>query len=145
MLDYEFGPGTSRALPKKDLTFFYSRRSDRLKQVNHAGKLFAVIRPNGAIALTLYSASVLAASKAFLRNAVTVSDEAVPFIRMGKSVFCKFVVKVGNHILPGGEVVVLDQRGRPIGVGRAKIPGIYMRDFKGGVAVKVRGTSNEDG
>lgn len=145
MLDYEFGPGTSMALPKKDLIFFYSRKSDRLKQVNHAGKLFAVIRPNGAIALTLHSASILAASRAFLRNAVTVNDEAAPFVRNGKSVFCRFVVKVGSHVLPGGEVVVLDLTGKPIGVGRAKIPGIYMREFKGGVAVKVRGTSNEDG
>jgi len=145
MLDYEFGAGTSRALPRRGLRFLYSRKSDRLKQVDHEGKLFAVIRPNGAIALTMYSASVLAASKVFLRNTVTVNDEAVEFVRKGKSVFCKFVVKVGSHVLPGGEVVVLDGRGAPIGVGRAKIPGAFMREFKAGVAVKVRGISNESG
>ena len=33
MLDYEFGRGTSRVLPADGLKFFYSRRSDRLKQV----------------------------------------------------------------------------------------------------------------
>jgi 7-cyano-7-deazaguanine tRNA-ribosyltransferase len=145
MLDYEFGAGTSKALPRRDLEFFYSRKSDRLKQVNHEGRLFAVIRPNGAIALSLYSASLLASSKQFLQNSVTVSDEATEFVRKGKSVFCKFVVKVGGHVLPGGEVVVLDRRGAPIGVGRAKIPGVYMREFKAGVAVKVRGISNESG
>jgi 7-cyano-7-deazaguanine tRNA-ribosyltransferase len=145
MLDYEFGAGTSKALPRRDLEFFYSRKSDRLKQVNHKGRLFAVIRPNGAIALSLYSASVLASSRQFLQNSVTVSDEATEFVRKGKSVFCKFVVKVGGHVLPGGEVVVLDRRGAPIGVGRAKIPGVYMREFKAGVAVKVRGISNESG
>ncbi|MDG6926453.1 MAG: queuine tRNA-ribosyltransferase [Nitrososphaerota archaeon] len=139
MLDYEFGRGTSSALPKSGLEFFYSRKSDRLKQVNHEGRLFAIIRPNGAIALTLYSSSVLVSSAAFLGNSVTVSDEAVEFVRRGKSVFCKFVTKVGKHVLPGGEVVVLDGRGSPIGVGRAKVAGIYMREFKAGVAVKVRG------
>jgi predicted RNA-binding protein (TIGR00451 family) len=145
MLDYEFGSGSSKALPDEDLEFFYSRKSKRLKLVNHDGKLFAVIRPNGAIALTIYSASVLASSRVFLENSVTVSDDAVPFVRKGKSVFCKFVTKVGRHVPPGGEVVVLDRRGNMIGVGRAKIPGSVMREFKAGVAVKVRGSSNEDG
>jgi 7-cyano-7-deazaguanine tRNA-ribosyltransferase len=145
MLDYEFGKGTSRALPGDGLEFFYSRKSDRLKQVDHGGKLFAVIRPNGAIALTLYSSSVLVSSAAFRKNCVTVSEEAVEFVRRGKSVFCKFVTKVGSHVLPGGEVVVLDPRGSPIGVGRAKIAGVYMREFKAGVAVKVRGNQLENG
>jgi archaeosine-15-forming tRNA-guanine transglycosylase len=35
MLDYEFGVGTSRALPKLGLEFVYSKRSDRMKQVIH--------------------------------------------------------------------------------------------------------------
>jgi predicted RNA-binding protein (TIGR00451 family) len=145
MLDYEFGAGTSRALPRRGLGFLYSRKSDRLKQVDHEGRLFAVIRPNGAIALSLYAASILATSRAFLRNSVTVSDEAAEFVRKGKSVFCKFVVRVGGHVLPGGEVVVLDRKGTPIGVGRAVVPGVYMREFKAGVAVKVRGISSESG
>lgn len=143
MLDYEFGAGTSRALPRGGLEYLYSRKSDRLKQVNHDRKLFAVIRPNGAIALSLYAASILSSSRKFLRNSVTVSDEAAEFVRRGKSVFCKFVVKVGAHVPPGGEVVILDRRGAPIGVGRAMIPGVYMREFKAGVAVKVRGISDE--
>jgi 7-cyano-7-deazaguanine tRNA-ribosyltransferase len=138
MLDYEFGRGTSTALPRSGLDFLYSRRSDRLKQVMHDGKLFAVVRPNGAIALSLLGARILASSRTFMQNSVTVSDDAVQFVRSGKSVFCKFVLKTGRHVLPGGEVVVLDGRGTPIGVGRAKLPGACMREFKAGVAVKVR-------
>jgi conserved protein with predicted RNA binding PUA domain len=138
MLDYQFGRGSSSALPRDGLKFYYSRRSDRLKQITHDGDLFATIRPNGAIALSLYSASVLIASKSFQRNSVTVKDEAVPFVREGKSVFCKFVLRAGGHVLSGGEVVLLDARGNPLGVGRAKIPGAYMGEFNAGVAVKVR-------
>jgi archaeosine-15-forming tRNA-guanine transglycosylase len=141
MLDYEFGRGASRALPKDGLKFSYSRRSDRLKQVTHEGKLFAVIRPNGAVALTIYSATLLSSSRALMENSVTVTDEAAEFVKKGKSVFCKFVTKVGKHVLPGGEVIVLDGRGRVIGLGKAKLPGIFMREFKAGVAVKVRGAS----
>lgn len=143
MLDYEFGPGTSRALPRCGLEFVYSRKSDRLKQVLHEGKLFATIKPNGAIAPTNYGASVLIESKAYVENSVTVDGAAVEFVREGRSVFCKFVKSVGKHVLPGGEVAVLDPRGRVIGVGSAKMHGDFMRQFKHGVAVKVRGSSWE--
>jgi len=139
MLDYEFGPGTSSALPKTELRFVYSKRSDRMKQVFHGEKLFATIRPNGVIAPTFYGASVLAKSKAYLQNSVTVVQDAVPFVSEGRSVFCKFVKSVGKHVLSSGEVVVLDPAGRVIAVGSAKIHGDYMKQFKAGVAVKVRG------
>ena len=139
MLDYEFGRGTSRALPRSGLAFVYSKRSGRLKQVFHDGRLFATIRPNGAISPTLLGANALMASKAYAKNSVVVAPEAVEFVSRGKSVFCKFVKEVGAHVLPGGEVVVLDPEGRVIAVGRAKLHGDYIRQFDHGVAVKVRG------
>lgn len=140
ILDYEFGKGTSKALPKKGLRLHYSKKSERVKQIAHGGRLFATIKPNGAVALTIYGAKTLARSKAFLANGVTVKREAVEFVKEGRSVFCKFVESVGSHVLPGGEVVVLDSRRRVIGVGRAKIHGKYMSQFDTGVAVKVRGS-----
>jgi predicted RNA-binding protein (TIGR00451 family) len=139
MLDYEFGPGTSSALPKSELRFVYSTRSDRMKQVFHDQRLFATIRPNGVIAPTFYGASVLARSRAYLQNSVTIFDDAVPFVSEGRSVFCKFVKSVGKHVLASGEVVILDPKGRVIAVGSAKMHGDYMKQFKAGVAVKVRG------
>ena len=138
MLDYQFGRGTSAVLPRDGLDFFYSKRSDRLKLVNYQGELFATVRPNGAIALTLHSAAILMPSKEFLRNSVVIKDEVASFVRAGKSVFCKFVVKAGSHVLPGGEVLVLDEEGRLLAVGRARVPGPYMGEFNAGVAVKVR-------
>lgn len=138
MLDYEFGVGTSRALPKSDLEFVYSKRSDRLKQVIHDGKLFATIRPNGVIAPTYYGATVLIKSKAYAQNSVVVDQAAVEFVSEGRSVFCKFVKSVGRNVLPSGEVAVLDPKGRVIAVGSAKVHGDFMRQFKHGVAVKTR-------
>ena len=138
MLDYEFGVGTSRALPKMGLRFVYSKRSDRLKQVMHGDKLFATIRPNGVIAPTYYGACLLMKSKAYAQNSVVVEQEAVEFVSEGRSVFCKFVKEVGRHVLPSGEVAVLDPARRVIAVGSAKVHGDYMRQFKHGVAVKTR-------
>jgi conserved protein with predicted RNA binding PUA domain len=141
MLDYEFGVGTSRALPKSDLEFVYSKRSDRLKQVVHDGKLFATIRPSGVIAPTYYGATVLIKSRAYAQNSVVVDQAAVEFVSEGRSVFCKFVKGVGKHVLPSGEVAVLDPKGRVIAVGSARLHGDYMRQFKHGVAVKTRGSA----
>jgi predicted RNA-binding protein (TIGR00451 family) len=138
MLDYEFGPGTSRALPKTGLAFVYSKRSDRLKQVVHDDRLLATIRPNGVICPTYYGATVLIKSKAYAKNSVTVDQAAVEFVSEGKSVFCKFVRSVGTHVLPGGEVAVLDPAGKVIAVGSARVHGDFMRQFKHGVAVKTR-------
>jgi conserved protein with predicted RNA binding PUA domain len=141
MLDYEFGVGTSRALPKTDLRFVYSKKSDRLKQVFHGGRLLATIRPNGTISPTYYGATVLIKSKAYAQNSVVVEEEAVEFVSEGRSVFCKFVARVGKHVLPSGEVAVLDPAGRVIAVGSARVHGDFMREFKHGVAVKTRGSA----
>ncbi len=142
MLDYEFGVGTSRALPKRGLKFVYSKRSDRLKQVIHDDRLFATVRPNGVISPTHYGASLLMRSKAYAENSVVVDQAAVKFVSEGRSVFCKFVKSVGRHVLPSGEVAVLDPSGNVIAVGSAKIHGDFMRGFKYGVAVKTRATAN---
>jgi predicted RNA-binding protein (TIGR00451 family) len=139
MLDYEFGPGTSGALPKSGLKFVYSKKSGRMKLVYHGDSLFATIRPNGAIAPTHYGATLLVKSKAYAQNTVTVGQDAVEFVSQGRSVFCKFVRGVGKHVLSGGEVAILDPAGRVIAVGSAKVHGDFMREFKAGVAVKVRG------
>jgi predicted RNA-binding protein (TIGR00451 family) len=138
MLDYLFGKGVSRALPKEKLRLVYSRKSGRVKLVFHDGKLIATVKPNGAMALSIYGAELLSKAPSFRHNYVVVSDEAAGFVRGGKSVFCKFVESTGRNVLPKGEVVVVDRRGKVFGVGMAVMKGEYMREFKSGVAVKVR-------
>jgi conserved protein with predicted RNA binding PUA domain len=138
MVDYLFGKGVSRALPKEGCRLVYSRRSGRVKLVFHNDKLFATVKPNGSMALSLYGASALAVSRAFMDNCVAVKDDAVPFVRGGKSVFCKFVTKAGRKVSPRSEVSILDPSGKVIGVGRATMNGAFMSQFKTGVAVKVR-------
>ena len=78
-----------------------------------------------------------------LTSNVVVDQAAVKFVSEGKSVFCKFVKSVGKHVLPSGEVAVLDPAGNVIAVGSARMHGDHMRGFKAGVAVKVRGALRE--
>lgn len=138
MVDYLFGKGVSKALPKDGFRFSYSRRSGRAKSVFHDGKLFATIKPNGAMALSIAGATILSKSRRFRENCVQVSDDVTEFVRGGKSVFCKFVVSAGSNIYPKSEVAIVDSEGRVLGVGMAVLNGKVMRQFKSGAAVKVR-------
>jgi predicted RNA-binding protein (TIGR00451 family) len=138
MVDYLFGRGVSSELPKEGFRLYYSRRSARVKLVHHDGRLFATVKPNGAMALSMYGASILSKSPKFRENCVQVSDEVAEFVRGGKSVFNKFVVRAGRNVYPKSEVAIVDSRGRVIGVGMAVLNGAHMTQFKTGVAVKVR-------
>jgi predicted RNA-binding protein (TIGR00451 family) len=138
MVDYLFGKGVSRALPKGGYQLHYSRRSGRVKLIHHDGKIFATVKPNGAMALTVYGATILARSLKFRENCVQVSDDAVEFVRGGRSVFCKFVKRAGRNIYPKSEVAVVDGKWNVLGVGMAVLNGAHMAQFKHGAAVKVR-------
>lgn len=138
MVDYLFGCGVGRALPKNDFRLYFSRRSGRVKLIHHGGKLFATVKPSGAMALTIYGATLLSKSPKFKENCVQVSEDVVQFVKGGKSVFCKFVIRAGENVYPRSEVAVTDGAGKVIGVGMAILNGKFMTQFKTGAAVKVR-------
>ena len=138
MVDYLFGRGVSRALPREGLRLYYSRRSGRVKSIFHDGTLFATVKPNGAMALSIGGAAILSKSPKFRQNCVQVSDDVVEFVRGGKSVFCKFVKSAGRNVYPKSEVAIIDGKGRVVGVGLAILNGAHMTQFKTGAAVKVR-------
>ena len=138
MVDYLFGKGVSRALAKQGFRFYYSRRSGRVKTVFYEGRLFATIKPNGAMALSVAGATMLSRSPRFRQNCVQVSDDVVGFVKGGKSVFCKFVRWAGENVYPKSEVAIIDGSGKVVGVGMAVLNGAAMAQFKSGAAVKVR-------
>lgn len=138
MVDYLFGKGVAKALPKQDLRLVYSRRSGRVKLVFHGERLLATVKPNGAMALSLHGAELLAMSPKFRENCVTVADETAEFVHGGRSVFCRFVTSAGRNILPRSEVAILDSKGNVLGVGMAVLNGKVMKQFKSGAAVKIR-------
>jgi predicted RNA-binding protein (TIGR00451 family) len=140
MVDYIFGKGVSKAFRKdEDVKLVYSRRSGRVKLAYVGGHVFATVKPNGSMALTMHGASILMRRRAnFMKNCIVVEDDTAEFVKGGKSVFCKFVRRAGENIYPKSETVVLDSHGRLLGVGMAVIAGKFMTQFSSGVAVKVR-------
>jgi uncharacterized protein with predicted RNA binding PUA domain len=125
-------------LPLDSFEFTYSRRTGRIKNVFHDKQLVATLRTDGWLALTIYAANLLLQKCDFKKNCVTVRDDVAEFISDGKSVFCKHVVDCGNNVRAGSEVAVLDENGNVVGVGKAVLSAKMMKEFRRGVAVKIR-------
>ena len=93
---------------------------------------------DGFIVLNKRGAELVHAALKPPRLRVTVSDDAVPFVSDGKSVFAKYVVEADPEIRPAEEVLVVDSRDRLLASGSALLSGEEMLAFRTGVAVSVR-------
>jgi uncharacterized protein with predicted RNA binding PUA domain len=152
-VDAIFGAGVSDALPA-DIQFDFSRRTGRIKNFSIGGRLAVTLRTDGGLALTINGAKyLLENSKPFLENCVKPVPEAVPFVSEGRSLFCKHVEGCGSNIKVGSDVAVIygssggsgngDDGGgtssrKVVAVGIAMLPSRLMKQYRKGVAVKVR-------
>jgi 7-cyano-7-deazaguanine tRNA-ribosyltransferase len=69
---------------------------------------------------------------------VVVKDDAIPFNREGKNVFCAFVGECDPDVRPMDEVMVVDGSDNLVALGRALLTREEMFAFRTGIAVKVR-------
>jgi len=137
-IDAIFGSNISSFIPVDKFEYTFSKRTGRIKNVLLDNNLVATLRSDGGLALTIFGAKLLMQSPNFRENCVTVSNDVSEFISDGKSVFCKHVIKCGNNVKVGSDVAVLDEDGNVIAVGKAVLSAKMIREFKRGVAVKVR-------
>ena len=135
-IDSLFGKGVSKFLPR-DIEIILSKKTGRIRTVNHKEQLLCTLRIDGGLAITPYFAQLLLKSKKFTENCIKINDEAAPFVKEGRSVFCKHVIWCGKNIQIASETPVLFQN-RVIAVGKAVLSSKMILDFKRGVAVKVR-------
>lgn len=137
--DYQFGKDVGWKLFPENVEILYSKRTGRIRYVYLNGKRLATLRPtDGLFSLSITGAKRIAENKAFAKCFVTVRDDVSEFIAQGGDVFAAHVVKVNNEIHPKDEVVVVNNEGEVLAVGRAVLSGEEMKAFKKGVAVKVR-------
>ena len=135
-IDALFGIGVSRYLLKK-IDFTLSKKTGRIRNVSHQEKLLCTLRIDGGLAITPYFAQILSKSKKFKENCVEINEDAAPFVEEGRSVFCKHVIWCGKNVQIGSDTPILfdDQ---VIAVGKAVLSSEMIKDFKRGVAVKIR-------
>ncbi len=143
--DYQLGKGVGERLFPSDVEVVFSKRTKRIRYIYLGGKRLATLRPtNGMFSLTVTGAKRILDGAKHLRLWVKVSKDAAPFVAKGKSVFAKHVVDADEKIRPREEVIVLDERGEVLAVGRAVLTGAEMEAFKCGVAVRVRRGASEE-
>ena len=135
-LDALFGNGVSKYLPK-NIEMTFSRKTGRIRTVTHEGKLLCTLRIDGGLAISPYFAQLLLKSKKFKENCLIVNQDAAPFVKDGKSVFCKHVVWCGKNIRIASDTPILYDD-KVIAVGKAILSSEMISDFNRGMAIRVR-------
>ncbi len=135
-LDAVFGNGVSKNLPK-NIEMTFSRKTGRIRTVSHKGKLLCTLRIDGGLAISTYFAQILLKSKTFRENCIEINKDAAPFVKEGRSVFCKHVVWCGKKVRISADTPVLFKN-KVIAVGKAVLSCEMILDFDRGVAIKVR-------
>ena len=137
--DYQFGKGVGAKLFPENVEILHSKQTGRIRYVYLGGKRLVTLRPtDGLFSLSIAGAKRIAENAGLAKCFVTVQDDVSEFIAEGGDVFAVHVVKADDEIRPKDEVIVVDEGGKVLAVGRAVLSGEEMRAFKIGVAVKVR-------
>ena len=137
--DYQFGKGVGLELFPSNVEIQYSPRTGRIRYINLDGERLATLRPtDGVLSLSIKAAVFMAEKTPFAKCFVTVKNDVSKFIAEGGDVFAVHVVKVDGAVGARDEVIVLDEDGQVLAVGRTLLSSDEMKAFKTGVAVKVR-------
>lgn len=145
MADYQFGKGVGAKLFPENVEIAYSKRTGRIRYIYLNGKRLATLRPtDGLFSLSIKGAKRIAENAGSAKCFVTVQNNVSRFIAEGGDVFAVHVVKADYQIRPKDEVIIVDEGGRVLAVGRSVLSSEEIKSFKVGVAVKVRRGCKED-
>lgn len=145
MADYQFGKGVGAKLFPENVEIAYSKRTGRIRYIYLNGKRLATLRPtDGLFSLSIKGAKRIAENAGSAKCFVTVQNNVSRFIAEGGDVFAVHVVKADYQIRPKDEVIIVDEDGRVLAVGRSVLSSEEIKSFKVGVAVKVRRGCKED-
>ena len=135
-IDALFGYGVSKTLPK-DIEITISKKTGRIRNVNHNGNLLLTPRTDGGLAITRYCAELFLKNRKFRENCLEIDAESKPFVEQGRSVFCQHIVSCGRNVRIGSDVPVL-YKNQVVGVGKAVLSTMMILNQQRGVAIKIR-------
>jgi predicted RNA-binding protein (TIGR00451 family) len=143
--DYQFGKGVGAKLFPENVEIAYSKRTGRIRYIYLNGKRLATLRPtDGLFSLSIKGAKRIAENAGSAKCFVTVQNNVSRFIAEGGDVFAAHIVKADDEIRSKDEVIVVDEGGRVLAVGRSVLSSEEIKSFQIGVAVKVRRGCKED-
>jgi uncharacterized protein with predicted RNA binding PUA domain len=137
--------GVGDVLFTDDVSLSYSKNTGRIRYVSQNGNLLVTLRPNdGKFTLTITGAKKIIEGKRDFPYFVKVNSESAESVSQGRNVMAKHVLDQGVIVKPGDEVIVIDETGNVVGVGKSMLTKKETSVFKVGVAVKVRRGSESD-
>jgi len=138
ILDYTYGIDGKSGWEPDSLTYEVTR-GGRIRRIRQGDLLYATVRSDGSLALTLEGIKPLTLAGRFKdMYGVFVDKASEEEVKRGNSAFAGHIVRAGADIRPRMDVPIMSKGGKLIAVGRAVISGHSMMAFKRGVAVKVR-------
>ncbi len=134
--EYQYGEGTGVLLFPDGTEIRKSKKTGRIRTASLNGKITATMRAmDGFLTLTFEGAKLIASRSR--RISIVVTKESAEFNSKGMNVFCKFVRKASNWIIPMNDTLVYSEDGSLVAVGKAAMSGREMKQFRRGVAVNV--------
>jgi len=139
LFQYEWKVDISKALHVDQIETVISRKTGKIRYLKHDGQiLFTLVPTTGLLTPTIEGGQLLLRAGIGSEFRVVMNDDAVPFVKDGKSALAKFVLEASETLRPGEEVLLLDKSGELLGVGPASLTGREMKSFKRGAAVVTR-------
>jgi 7-cyano-7-deazaguanine tRNA-ribosyltransferase len=143
--DMQFGKGAAKALFTGHVTILKSKKTDKIRTVICDGEHILSMRAeDGLFTLKRAGGRRLLRRFRYPLLRVVILDDAVPFVRDGKSVFPQFVKDCDPALRPYDECLIVDQKDALIAIGRILLTPSEMRAFRHGVAAKTRDAEQDN-
>jgi len=137
--DYQFGYGSGIPLFSEQVEIIFSKRTGKIRYIYLNGTRLVTLRPtDGLFSISIDGAKRLMPHIQSLSCFVIVLDSVSKFIAKGSDVFSGHVVNAHSDIRPQDEVIVMNESGQLLAIGKALLSGSEMINFLKGVAVRVR-------
>jgi 7-cyano-7-deazaguanine tRNA-ribosyltransferase len=137
--DMQFGRGASEALLNGEITIIKSKRTGKIRNIICDGSHVMSMRAeDGLFTLKLHGGHRLHMGLKYPLLRVVITDDAMPFVKEGKSVFAKFVTDCDPDLRPFDECLIVNQNDTLLAVGRTLLNRVEMLAFHHGMAVKTR-------
>ena len=135
----QFGPDISNRLFQGTISLVKSKKTKKIRNVFVDGKHVVSMRASdGLFTLKLDGGKLIHRESKIPRFRVVIDDDAVHFIKEGKSVFSKFVVSADEKLRPHDECIIVSQNDEFLAVGQCLLSPCEMGKFTFGQAVKIR-------
>lgn len=137
--DIQFGKKSSECLFKGNIDLVKSKNTGKIRNVYVDNQhLLSMRATDGMFTLKIEGAKRLHRSFSYPKLRVVIEDDAVPYVKKGKSVFAKFVKDCDSNLRAFDECLIVDKKDNLVAVGRCLLNKKEMESFNFGVAAKTR-------